>query len=102
MTETVFIWDEAKNLSNRAKHGISFQTASRVFADPFVVIEQDRIENGELRWQAWGIVDGSLFLLVAFVSTEEDDENGLVEIIRTISARRASPKERRHYENKHQ
>jgi uncharacterized protein len=102
MTETVFVWDEAKNLANQAKHRISFQTASRVFADPFVIIEQDRIENGELRWQAWGMVDGHLFLLVAFVPSNEEDENAPVEVIRIISARKAAPKERRHYENKHQ
>jgi uncharacterized protein len=102
MTETVFVWDEAKNLANQAKHRISFQTASRVFADPTVIMEQDRSENGELRWQAWGMVDGSLFLLVAFVSMDEEDDDRPVEVIRIISARKAAPKERRHYENKHQ
>ena len=73
-----------------------------MFADPLVIIEQDRIENGELRWQAWGMVGGSLFLLVAFVSIDGEDEYGPVEVIRIISARKAAPKERRHYENKHQ
>ena len=102
MTETVFLWDEAKNLANQAKHRISFQTASRVFADPFVIIEQDRIENGELRWQAWGMVDGFLLLLVAFVAVDNEDEDGPAEIIRIISARKAAPKERRRYENQHQ
>ncbi len=102
MIETIFEWDEAKNLSNRAKHGLTFQTASRVFADPFVTIKQDRIENGEMRWQAWGLVDGSLFLLVAFVSRDEETEDTAVEVIRIISARKASPKERRHYENRYQ
>jgi uncharacterized protein (DUF4415 family) len=32
-----------------SKHGISFETATRVFADPFALIEQDRIENGEFQ-----------------------------------------------------
>ena len=102
MNEAVFVWDESKNLINQAKHNVSFETASRVFTDPFVLIDQDRIENGELRWQAWGIVDGSLFLLVAFVSMDEEDEDGPVEVIRIISARKAAPRERRHYENRHE
>lgn len=29
-------------------------------ADPFAAVEQDRIENGELRWQTLGLVDGFL------------------------------------------
>ncbi len=101
MSETVFVWDEAKNLTNQAKHKISFQTASRVFADPLVVIEQDRIENGERRWQAWGTIDGYLVLLVAFVPLHEFGESETVEVIRIVSARKALPKERRHYENQH-
>lgn len=102
MSETTFVWDESKNLANQAKHKISFQTASRVFGDPFVLIEQDRIENGERRWQAWGMVDGSLVLLVAFVPLDEHEDDDPIEFIRIISARKATPKERRHYENKHQ
>ena len=101
MSETVFVWDEAKNLSNQAKHKISFQTASRVFADPFVLIEQDRIENGQRRWQAWGMIDTTLVLLVAFVPLDDFGENEAVEFIRIVSARKATPKERRNYENKH-
>ena len=102
LSNAVFVWDEITNLANQTKHRISFQTASRVFADPCVIIEQDRIENGEMRWQAWGMVDGFLLLLVAFVAVDNEDEDGPVEIIRIISARKAAPKKRRHYENKHQ
>lgn len=72
-----------------------FETATRVFADPFAVFKQDRIENGEHRWQTLGIVEGYLLLLVAH--TLRDDEDG-TEVIRIISARRAEPKERKHYE----
>jgi uncharacterized DUF497 family protein len=46
-----FEWDDNKAASNLRKHGISFQTAARVFTDPFLLTEQDRIENGEYRWQ---------------------------------------------------
>jgi uncharacterized DUF497 family protein len=34
-----FEWDRAKAATNVKKHGISFETAARVFADPFVLIE---------------------------------------------------------------
>lgn len=92
---TIFEWDLAKAESNLRKHGVSFETATRVFADPFALVGQDRIENGEHRWQALGTVDGYLLLLVAH--TVRDDADG-TEVIRLISARRADPKERKRYE----
>lgn len=90
-----FEWDEAKAESNLRKHRVSFETATRVFADPFAVVEQDRIEGGEHRWQTLGIVEGYLLLLVAH--TVRDDIDG-TEVIRIISARRAEAKERKRYE----
>ncbi|EJF87341.1 BrnT family toxin [Bartonella rattimassiliensis] len=44
-----FEWDEAKAKSNLRKHRVSFEIAARVFADPFAMVKQDRIENGEYR-----------------------------------------------------
>ena len=44
--KTRFEWDPAKAESNLKKHRVSFETATRVFADPFAVVKQDRIENG--------------------------------------------------------
>ena len=93
--KTRFEWDQAKAESNLGKHHVSFETATRVFADPFALVEQDRIENGEHRWQTLGVVDGYLLLLVAH--TVRNDEDG-IEVIRLISARRADPKERKRYE----
>ena len=75
---------------------MSFETATLVFSDPFAIVEHDRIENGELRWQALGIVD-NCYLLLLVAHTVRDDEDG-TEIIRIISARRAEPKERERYE----
>ena len=60
---------------------------------------QDRIEGGEQRWQTVGAVQGFVLLVVAHTVTEEDADGGSVEIIRIISARRATPRERRRYEN---
>ncbi|WP_375614167.1 MULTISPECIES: BrnT family toxin [unclassified Bartonella] len=90
-----FEWDEAKAKSNLRKHPVSFEIAARVFTDPFAMVKQDRIENGEYRWQTLGLVDGFLLLLVAH--TVYDDKDG-IEVIRIISARRANLKERKHYE----
>lgn len=92
-----FEWDEAKNLSNKRKHGVSFETASRVFADPFALSEQDRIERGEPRWRTIGLIEGFFVLVVAHTVLEAGDDE--TEIIRIISARRASPRERRRYED---
>ncbi len=84
MTEYRFTWDRAKNLSNRRRHGIDFELATRVFLDPLHASVQDRIEGREMRWQTMGEVDGMMIVVVAHTSAEE----GTVEIIRIISARR--------------
>lgn len=89
-----FEWDENKNVINRNKHGVDFQTASFVFDDPNFLSEQDRVVDGEERWQTIGMVGGLVILMVAH--TVRDDEN--TEIIRIISARKATSKERKHYE----
>lgn len=94
MMKTEFIWDKQKAASNLQKHHVSFELAMRVFADPFALTVQDRIENGEYRWQTIGIVEGCLILLVAHTILESNDS----EIIRIISARRADSKERQRYE----
>ena len=88
-----FEWDAEKAKSNFRKHGVSFDTAVRVFADPFALLEHDRSEGGEYRWQTTGLVDTALILLVAHADREEDG----IEVIRIISARRATSKEKRHY-----
>ena len=93
--KTCFEWDDAKAASNWGKHRVRFETALRVFADPFLLTQQDRIENGELRWQSIGTVDGVLVLLVAHTVRGVDDG---AEVIRIISARKADPKERKRYE----
>jgi uncharacterized DUF497 family protein len=59
-----FEWDAAKAQANWRKHGVRFETAMRVFADPFALIEQDRIEAGEYRWRATGSPDAGVTLLV--------------------------------------
>jgi uncharacterized DUF497 family protein len=89
-----FEWDEAKAKANERKHGVRFETAIRVFADPYALTEQDRIEGGELRWQTIGAVGGFVLLLVAHTVRDEGQD----EIIRIISARRAVRKEWKRYD----
>ena len=94
-----FEWDEVKNQRNIRKHGVSFETAALAFADPLHVSLQDRIENGEERWQTIGAVEGYTLLLVAHLVWDDDEG---AEVIRIVSARKADPKERRLYEQENQ
>lgn len=48
-----FVWDERKSRSNRVKHKVNFETAKLVFEDPFAISVQERIVEGEQRWQPW-------------------------------------------------
>ena len=60
------------------------------------VYAQDRVEEGEERWQTFGMVNALLLLMVAHTVQEK---NTIQTIIRIISARRATPKERQRYED---
>ena len=103
MTGIRFEWDEAKNASNQRKHGISFEEASQVFWDPLHVMVAERVVDGEQRWQTLGLAHrrtGSLFLLLIAHTVREDREHGeFIEVIRIISARRATSEERISYED---
>ena len=96
-----FEWDPAKAIANRRKHGVSFETALRVFADPFALSIQDRIEGDERRWQTLGCVEGHVILLVAHTLREDNEDGQSIEVIRLISARAADRTERQHYEQRH-
>jgi uncharacterized DUF497 family protein len=96
---TRFEWDEAKNLSNQHKYRVSFELAAQVFLDPLSVSVTDRIQDGEQRWRTYGEVDGWLLLIVAQTLLEEDKAGSLRDVIRIISARYATRKERQRYED---
>jgi uncharacterized DUF497 family protein len=89
-------WDERKNRLNQRKHGVSFELASLVFADPDRLIVLDRVdETGEQRWHAIGrishqLLSQSAILLVVHVYRE--DLYG-EEVIRIISARAAQKRD---------
>jgi uncharacterized protein len=90
---TLFEWDPVKAISNRRKHGVTFDNATRVFDDPGSISEPDRVVDGELRWLTIGIFDGMTVLTVAYTVYEEGDD----EVIRIISARTANRLERIRY-----
>ena len=91
-----FEWDERKDASNYRKHRVLFETAALVFDDPELVLWQDREIEGEERWQAIGKVRGLLLLMVAHTIRDEEGD----EIVRIISAREATPHERREYDRR--
>lgn len=86
----VFEWDLEKAESNYRKHGISFETASQVFDDPFAIEVIDPLsdEYGEERVLITGQAQS---LIVVVVYTEREDH------IRIISARRATKNEHDEY-----
>ena len=91
-----FEWRSEKDRVNRKKHGVSFDLARRVFEDPNHLSVQDRHEGGEERWQTLGLVGQVAIFLVAHTI---EDENG-EEVVRIISARKASKAERRRYDER--
>jgi uncharacterized DUF497 family protein len=88
-----FEWDPEKARSNLAKHGVSFETAREVWDDPELVVYVDRTIDHEQRWRALGAVGLVTILFVVFVYRGPLDE----ERVRIISARRATPRERKDY-----
>ena len=89
-----FEWDPLKDRQNLARHGISFETARLVFDDPRALSIQDRTVEGEERWQTLGMIGGVVIVLVAHTYREEHGD----EVIRIVSVRKATPRERRAYE----
>jgi len=91
-----FEWDETKYRINRAKHGIEFEYAQRVWDDPHHLILIDIDSSEEERWLAIGNI-GYMTIVVA-VHTYRGDEDDPV--IRIISARKATKHERARYEER--
>jgi uncharacterized DUF497 family protein len=89
-----FAWDPDKHRTNQKKHGITFETATRVFDDSHVIFRQDRIVEGQLRWHAIGRAEKAVLVVVhAYLEVKHGEE----ENVRIISAREASKRERRIY-----
>ena len=90
-------WNHLKEASNRRKHGVSFELAQRVFQDPSALLVHDRVDfAGEDRWRTVGRVASQLVLMVAYVLRREYP----VDVVRILSARRASRQERQPYDER--
>jgi len=88
-------WDAKKDRENRRKHGLDFETAQLVFADPLALSQLDSAADEE-RWQTVGLIGHTAILVV---HTWPDMETGSGEEIgRIISARKATAHERKAYE----
>ena len=86
-----FEWDEKKARTNAAKHGVRFEDAATVFADPQTLTIPDPAHSqAEERFIILGKAHTGKLLVV--VHTERSDS------LRIISARIASRRERKHYE----
>ncbi len=85
----LFEWDENKAAGNIKKHGVSFETAARIFQDDDIIeIFDSYHSDDEMRMLAIGMVDD----ILSVVYTERHENT-----IRIISARPAVKKERRMY-----
>ena len=83
-------WDEAKNASNIEKHGVSFAMAALIFDGPVLTFEGGRLDYGEQRLNSIGSAAGVVILTVTHT-----DRQG---VTRIISARPASRRERKRYD----
>ena len=88
-----FEWDPTKDATNRRKHGIGFAEAARLFepGSRWLDLDDDELSGDELRYRAIGAIRRGV---VVVVYTEVDGDE-----VRIISARRATVRERRLYED---
>jgi len=91
-----FVWDEAKNKINKQKHKLSFELAQKIFDDPGTLTWEDkRFEDyEEERWISLGCINKIIVAVVVHTYKGEEDEQ---EIIRIISARKATKQEQKIY-----
>ena len=91
MAGYLFEWDVAKAEANRRKHGVAFDEAITAFSDPLAMLLPDPDHSiGEKRYLVLGTSAQGRLLVVAVAERPPRT--------RLISARRATRKERRQYE----
>ncbi|MFP4422580.1 MAG: BrnT family toxin [Desulfococcaceae bacterium] len=92
-----FEWDPQKEKANLQKHGVSFEQAAYVFADPFALNKFDNEHSkGEDRWMLLGAALNQTVLVVVHTFRDKDG----VELVRIISARRATAREKQTYKKR--
>jgi len=85
-----FEWDENKNRQNQQKHGVSFEEVKEIFLGVVFTSVSDKLDYGEIREVSIGAIQK-----VAIAAVVHTNRNGKVRI---ISARKATQKERRKYD----
>ncbi len=95
MVKYEFEWDAPKARSNLAKHGLCFEIALAIFEDP-LLIRKPETHHGD-RWITMGVVNKQLLVVVHTDAETNDQKSPARTRIRIISARRATPRERRAY-----
>lgn len=91
-----FKWDKNKAAINLAKHKVSFEEGRTIFYDPFILTFPDEIHSAtEDRLISIGTSVNQKLLLVVHLEKEVTTEGT---VIRIISCRKATPAERRFYE----
>ena len=88
-----FSWNPAKARSNLKKHGVSFEEAKSVFYDELAIQFIDQESAPEERFLLLGTSNESRILIVVHCERGEDGEE-----LRIISARKATTRERQHYQ----
>ena len=87
-----FEWDDGKSISNKRKHGVSFEEAQTIFFDDSAIEYADPAHSdAEDRFLMLGRSYQLRVLVVCHCLRESET------VIRIISARKATPKERRVY-----
>jgi uncharacterized DUF497 family protein len=88
-----FEWDENKNKINIRKHGIDFTDVPEIFNNPMLIMFDETKDDLEERWVGIGFLR---HIVAVIIFTERNEYNQ--EIIRIISARKATKYERKRYE----
>ena len=88
----IYEWDEAKNRSNFAKHGLNFADAESVLSGPCVTFVDRRFDYGEERLISLGVLAGRV-VVVAHAPRADD-------ITRVISMRKANRREQKIYQKR--
>ena len=91
----IWTWDPNKNRTNRRDHGFDLETAAHVFNDPLAITKPDPLPDAD-RARTVGVIGATTVFVVhtmpEFDPTVDDD------VGRIISARKATARERRAYE----
>ena len=88
----IYEWDQAKNRSNFAKHGLDFADAEQVLTGPSVTFADSRIDYGEERLLTLGLLVGRVVIIAHAPRADH--------ITRIISMRKANRREQKIYQKR--